>query len=122
MKKTPFRLTQSLLDFQNEILKNMDIPRTLFHRRAIDYFVKENGTINDRLFITKRSDPGYVKKDAIEQIYLDDEREEKIEKIAKQYHCKPTVVLFQILLDYCCIQAPIVLGNVETLYKREDQE
>lgn len=117
MKKTTFNITSSLLELENEILKNIDIPRTLFHRRAIDYYLLNGNGINERLLIKKRSDPRYVIKDEMEQIYLDPEREEKLKDIGKKYNCGITTVLFQVLLDYCCLQAPIVLGNMEKLYE-----
>lgn len=117
MKKTSFKLTKSLLDLECEILSHMDIPRTTFHRRAIDKFIREGGTINPRLLVTKRNDPQYVKKEEIEQIYLDEERENQLREIADQNNCTVSVVLFQALLDYCCMQAPIVLGDLEEHYE-----
>ena len=112
MKKTSFKITKSLLDLENAILANMDIPRTVFHRRMIDDFVKRDGEIMPRLLITRKTDPAYIRKEAFEQIYLDDERRIQIEKIAKKYNCKQGIVLFQMLLDYCCLQASDVLGDL----------
>lgn len=116
MGKTTFKITASLLALENEILGNMDIPRTTFHRRAIDYFLQNGNGIHARLLITKRDHPDYVKKEATEQIYLDDRRKELLKIIAEKYGCGVTIVLFQVLLDYCCVQAPIVLPNIKDLY------
>lgn len=117
MTKTTFNITSSLLELENQILENMDIPRTVFHKRAIDYFLTHGKEINERLLIKKRSHPQYVIKDATEQIYLDEDRKNKIKEIAEEYDCGITIVLFQILLDYCCLQAPIVLRNMDELYR-----
>lgn len=38
MRKTSFGITSSDLELKNLILSNTDIPRTVFHRRMIDYF------------------------------------------------------------------------------------
>lgn len=112
MKKTTFKVPKSLLDLQNAILDKMDIPKTVFHRRMIDDFIGRGGNISPRLLIVNRTDPGYVKKEVSEQIYLDEERESKIHEVMNRYDCKQSVVLFQAMLDYCCMIAPEVLGDM----------
>lgn len=121
MKKTTFNVTSSALELENVLLKKMDIPRTNFHRRMIDYYLKYDREVNPYLLIRKRSDPNYVKKDLVEQIYLDEDREKALMEIAERYSsegakCGTNTVLFQALLSYCVAQAPLVLGE-ETVNK-----
>lgn len=111
--KTSFRITRSLRDLENAILAKMDINRTIFHRRMIDYFVEMDGKVNPRLYITDRKNPGYIKMECIEQIYLDEERNEKIEELAEKHGVKKGKILFQALLDYCCALGPEVLKELE---------
>lgn len=116
MKKTTFNVTSSALELENILIKKMDILRTNFHRRMIDYYLAYDRTINPYLLIRKRSDPNYIKKDAVEQIYLDEDREKALMEIAERYSAKETkcginIVLFQALLSYCVVQAPVVLGE-----------
>ena len=113
MRKTSFGITRSALELENLILSNMDIPRTVFHRRMIDYYLKYDGTIHPNLLIKERSNPQYVHKDKMEQIYLDEERETGLMEIVKKYDGKIGIsaVLFQALLTYCIVQAPIILGE-----------
>lgn len=116
MKKTTFNVTKSALELENLLIKKMDIPRTNFHRRMIDYYLEFDRTVNPYLLIKKRNDPNYVRKDAVEQIYLDEEREKVLTEIAESYSvegakCGINIVLFQALLSYCVVQAPIVLGE-----------
>lgn len=52
----------------------------------------------------------------MEQIYLDEEREKVLIEIAESCSvegakCGINIVLFQALLTYCVVQAPIVLGE-----------
>ena len=47
----------SVLELENLILSNMDIPRTVFHRQMIDYYLKYDGTISPNLLIRGRSNP-----------------------------------------------------------------
>lgn len=109
-KKTSFAVTKSTLDFENLLLSHMDIPRTVFHRRMIDYFFNNHIKVHEYLLIKDRIDPNYVQRKVLEQIYIDDERLEKLEKAAGEYGCKIGVILFQALMSYCIEIAPEVLG------------
>ena len=111
MVQTTAKITESLKLLEDTILENMDIPKTVFHKRAIDYFINNQHPINERLLIRKRLEPSYVKKDALEQFLLDDRRHEEIMRLAEEYKCGKTILLFQILLDYCCAIAPAVLDE-----------
>ncbi len=119
-KKTTFAVTASALQFENILVKEMDIPRTTFHRRMIDYFL-ENEEVHPYLLIKKTSDPNFVKRDAVEQIYLDEIRELKLEEVAERYKCRVGVLLFQALISYSVAIAPEVLGkkDMERLFPGE---
>lgn len=98
---TSFNITTSVKYLEIEILKSTGLPQTVFHRKAIDYFLINNPTIDDELKITRRSDPKYVKKSVTERIYLDSEREKAIIDVARREGTKKTIVLFQALMNYC---------------------
>lgn len=116
MKKTTFNVTVAALELENLLIEKMDISRASFHRRMIDYYLKYDRTINPNLLIKKRNNPNYVKKDTVEQIYLDENREKALAKIAEKYSTKDSrcgigTVLFQALLSYCVVQSSIVFGE-----------
>lgn len=111
VKKTSFKVTQSALEFENLLLEHMDIPRTAFHRKMIDYFVKNEIEIHPYLLIGSSADPHYVRKTAVEQIYLDEVREKKVLDIAERYGCRIGTVLFQAMMSYSIHIAPDVLGE-----------
>lgn len=119
MKKTTFNLTKATKLLQNELVKKMDIPKTAFHRRAIDYFISSGGEIHPHLKITNRADANYVKKDDIEQIYIDEKREQQLLEIAEKNDCKITILYFQALMSYCSVMAPVVFGEetIETMFR-----
>lgn len=119
--KTSFRISKSLYDLENIILSQMDIPRTVFHRRMIDYFIETGGAVTPRLLITRKADPDYVKRESTEQIYLDDVRRDQLERIAQKNGCRIGTVLFQAMLSYCCSIAPSVLGDMSR-YIKDDNE
>ncbi|MEG2821274.1 MAG: hypothetical protein RR869_01390 [Lachnospiraceae bacterium] len=50
-----------------------------------------------------------------------EEREKALKKLAEENDCEITIVLFQLLLDYCCVQAPIILGDVDELYQEKQK-
>ena len=112
MKKTSFRVTKATLELENALIQKMDIPRTTFHRRMIDYYLEYDRTVKPQLLIRKMTDPNYIQKDEMEQIYL---REQLLLEVAEeqarvhQKKCGINIVLFQALLTYCVVMAPVVL-------------
>lgn len=120
-KKTSFAVTESALQFENVLIKEMDIPRTTFHRRMIDYFLENEIEVHPYLLIKKNSDSNFVKREAMEQIYLDEVRALKLEEVAERYKCRIGVLLFQALISYSVAIAPEVLGkkDMERLFPGE---
>lgn len=116
-RKTSFKVPQNLMDLEKVMLDKMGIPRTTLHRWAIDEFVERKGTVSERLLITKRKDPLYVSKTEMEQVYLDSKREEQLQKIADEVGCSLGIVFLQALLDYCCIHATAILGDMSKYIK-----
>lgn len=121
MNKTSFRITNATQVLEKILVLKMDVPRNTFHRRAIDYFIESGERVHPHLLIKTRNDPNYVKKDKMEQIYLDDDRKAALERIAEKNGCGITIVLFQALMSYCNVMAPIVLGE-ETIKKLFGQD
>lgn len=111
LKKTTVKITEATLLLENAILSHMDIPRTVFHRRAIDHFINSGLDVHPYLLIKERTHPKYIKKDATEQVYLDDERRAALDKIAEKNVCGYTIVLCYALMNYCGVMAPIILGE-----------
>lgn len=111
--KTSFAVTESALKFENVLLSHMDISRSLFHRRMIDYFFENHIKIHPYLLITDKTNPNYIRKKAVEQIYIDEIRKGKIEEVADEYGCRTGVVLFQAMMSYSLEIAPEVLGPEE---------
>ncbi len=117
MKKTSFKITRAALELENALIQKMDIPRTTFHRRMIDYYLNSDRSVRPELLIRKMTDPNYVVKDVMEQIYLDETREKLLMEAAEeqsrlhQKKCGINTVLFQALLTYCVVMAPMVLGK-----------
>ena len=108
MKKTSFRVTKATLELENVLIQKMDIPRTTFHRRMIDYYLEYDRTVKPQLLIRKMTDPNYIQKDEREQLLLEvAEEQEKIH----QKKCGINIVLFQALLTYCVVMAPVVLDS-----------
>ncbi len=114
MKKTTFKISSSVQEMERAIIHRMGIPRTVFHRWAIEYYLKYDRTIHPNLRIKTKKDPEYVIRDATEQIYLDEKDEEALLDIAEKYYGERKnigTVLFQAVLTYCTVQAPVILGK-----------
>lgn len=106
--KTSFRVTSATQQLEKKILEATEYSQTVFQKKAIDYYINGDRKIDPRLQITAWSDPEYVKRDAVEQIYIDSGRKAILENIAAEQNCKLGTVLFQALLDYCVQQAGLL--------------
>ena len=115
--KTTVAITHSTKILQDEILKHMDIPKTVFHQRAIKYFLEHNSPVHPWLLIKDRDDLNYVNKNDSEQMYIEVELAEQLKEISNAYNCGWTTVVFQALMIYCAIMAKEVLGE-DALTKR----
>lgn len=119
-KYTSVKVTQSTKVLESEILRHMDISKLAFHNRAIDYFY-EHGEMHPHLLIKERKHPNYVKKSAVEQVYLDMAHKKKLLEIAEKNNCGYTLVFFNALITYCSVMAPIILGEnkVDELVRKD---
>lgn len=115
--KTTVAITHSTKILQDEILKHMDIPKTVFHQRAIKHFLEHNIPVHPWLLIKDRDDLNYVNKNDSEQMYIEVELAEQLKEISNAYNCGWTTVVFQALMIYCAIMAKEVLGE-DALTKR----
>lgn len=107
--KTTVGITEATKILIDQLVKEMDIPKTTFYKRAISYFIEYDSTIHPYLLITKREHPNYVRKIINEQIYVEENSVEKLKEIAKENNCKWTITIFQALITYCCVMAPVIL-------------
>lgn len=124
-KPTTFHVTKSTVLLENEILAQLDIPRLTFHRRAFRYFLDNDIKVHPNLLITERKDPRYIRKTATEQTVIDNDMKAALEEAAERNNCGITIVMFQALMTYCSVVAPIVLGddviaNITMGAKRKD--
>ena len=96
--KTTVAITHSTKILQDEILKHMDIPKTVFHQRAIKHFLEHNIPVHPWLLIKDRDDLNYVNKNDSEQMYIEVELAEQMKEISDEYNCGWTTVVFQALM------------------------
>lgn len=107
-KMTSIKITTNVAYMQKEILKVSGLSKTVFHRRAIDHFLEGDMIIDKELKITKRTDPGYVRKPIMEHVYLDAERRRKLESAAAATGVGITTLILQAIMDYCVEMAQIL--------------
>lgn len=112
MKKTTYKVTSSIKYMEMEILKVSGLSLTAFQRKAIDAFLKGEQKVDDVFKIKRRNEPNYIQKPIAEQIYLDDERAEKLMAIASRENCGITIVLLQAAYNYCLACATMLSQDV----------
>lgn len=119
VKLTSFKVTATAKRMEEEIVRQLDISKASFHRRMIDYYLGSNPNVDDRLLIRNHSCSDYIIKSEKEQIYLDQEREEKLRELAKKLTQEKkqdvtiTILLFQALVSYLAVVYPVVIGDEE---------
>ena len=111
-EKTSFVVNESLQLLEQNVLDKTGIPRTLLHNKAFAEFLKGERYVQPRLLIKKKSDPGYVRRDKIEQAYIESEIKADFQRIAKEKKCTASDLYFQALLDYCCKQIKLFELNL----------
>ena len=124
MKKTSFRVTKATLELENALIQKMDIPRTTFHRRMIDYYLEYDRTVKPQLLIRKMTDPNYIQKDEMEQIYLDEKREQLLLEVAEEQarvHQKVwnKYSAFSGIIDILCSDGSGGIGIGDLIRQRE---
>ncbi|WP_033125280.1 hypothetical protein [Eubacterium sp. ER2] len=107
-KSSQYTVTAALKYLQNEVLQITGYTKTMYQYKALDYFLSGDRKIDDRLKITARTNPLYVHRDVRDQIYLDPVQHQEIKKVAEAEGVKISVVLFQAVLNYTCIQANLL--------------
>lgn len=109
-KKTlsQYTITTALKYLQDEVLKITGYTKTMYQYKAIEFFLNGDRQIDERLKITAKTNPMYVKRDTRDQIYLDPVQHIEIKKVAEDQGVKISVVLFQAVLNYTCIQANLL--------------
>lgn len=107
--KSTFSVTPAVQEAEKEVLKITRLSRTMYHRLALErYLGQEDPKINPKLLIRKKTDPRYVRRNAVEPVYLSEEHRAGLEKIAKQYDTNIGTVFLQALLEYTVIQTELL--------------
>ena len=82
-------------------LEREEVTKIVFVRRAIRYFLGGDHQISERVRITQRTNPQYIKRDCMYKVHMDLDQKAALEKVAEEQHCKMSQVFFQVMLDYC---------------------
>ena len=94
-EKTSFVVNESLQLLEQNVLDKTGIPRTLLHNKAFAEFLKGERYVQPRLLIKKKSDPGYVRRDKIEQAYIEADIKAEFQRIAKEKNVQHQICIFK---------------------------
>ena len=97
-------LSKELNDVIYFLAERDEVSKVVFVRRAIRSWMKNPGKINERILISKRSDPDYIERNTLFSTYLDEAQREQLKNMAEEKGCKVSQLFFQIMLDYCAEQ------------------
>lgn len=100
ISKETQKIEKILLNFINDNEVGTTLSKSAFHRNAIRYYLEsENHHVNERLLIS-RGKPGYVERNAKEQVYLSTKERDALQTYASMNHCSIGTVFFHALLCY----------------------
>lgn len=101
-KVTTYSITSGLKDLIVKYLGITGISATTLYENAIIAFYKsEDWHIMDKLLITQKSNPEYVKRDVYERVYVNKTMSNMIDEIAAyNHHCSNSIVFFYAVLLY----------------------
>ncbi len=94
-------ITQTVFDLEEYLRAKEDITRKVFVKRAIMNFFSGRQELDERILITKRKDPGYIRRDVLFSVLINKEQLQQLEDLAVKKDCKTAQVFFQCLVDYC---------------------
>lgn len=96
-------ISEELDEIVNYLIQREDTKRVIFVRKAINYFLASDRTVEPRVKNRKRNDPGYIKRGKLFVTYLEEEQKEQLKRVAEEQGCFLSQVFFQVLLNYCAV-------------------
>lgn len=120
--RTTYMITKTVQKIEELILRTTGLPRTVLHKKAIDFFFeKEEPRISPRLLIKDKNNPEYVMKDTIEPVYIEPADRERMKEVAKKFHTTMSVVFLEALMEYVTFQVE-TLGLMDKLKFQENKK
>ena len=112
-KPTSFYVTAELAYLMEFIIKKEKCTRTGFMNEAIQFFLDGDHKVDERILITKKSDPRYIPRRFLQTIHIEEETHERLEEIARDIQaeieesgrtdmkCNVSQLMFWSLILYC---------------------
>lgn len=97
------RLPKNISEIISFLAEREELTMVVFVRRAIRLFLAGDHKIADRVRITERKHPDYIKKDGRLATYIDVDYHEQLLKVAEEQDCSFSQVMYQALIDYCAL-------------------
>lgn len=94
-------ISPELAELADFLTEREEVSKVVFVRRAIRFFMKGNHKVDDRLRITEKSNPDYVKRGVLYNVRMDMEQNLQLKLVAYEEECTVSQLFFQIMLDYC---------------------
>lgn len=99
--KLCYYTTGGLKEAVEKYAPELGTSKTSFINMALKKFLRSERLINPEFLIEKRTDPNYVPRPEMDQVYILPEINEELEAVAAYYKCAKAIIVFQALYDMC---------------------
>ena len=88
-----------------------------FIRKAVRNFINGDNHIDPRILIKERTNPKYIRRDALLCGYIDKTQKKILEEIAEEQGANFSQAFFQALVNYCALLITMDNSNIEITRK-----
>ena len=110
-------ITEECLRVMEYLSVREEITQVVFVRRAIRYFLAGERKIDERILITKWSNPKYIRRNALLTGYIDINQKKELEDTAREQGAKFSHAFFQAMISYCALLITIDDTGIEITEK-----
>lgn len=94
-------LSKEVAEMADFLTEREEVSKVVFVRRAIRFFMEGDHKVDERLRITEKTKPNYIKRGIMYNVYMEDEQRQQLKLVAQEENCTLSQVFFQVMIDYC---------------------
>lgn len=110
-------ITEECLRVMEYLSVREEVTQVVFVRKAIRYFLAGDRKIDERILITKWSNPKYIRRNALLTGYIDINQKKELEDVARKQGAKFSHAFFQAMISYCALLITIDDTGIEITEK-----
>ena len=110
-------ITEEFLRLEEYLTVREELTQVVFIRKAVRNFINGDNHIDPRILIKERTNPKYIRRDALLCGYIDKTQKKILEEIAEEQGANFSQAFFQALVNYCALLITMDDSNIEITRK-----